>query len=62
MPFGRVGDIIDKVLESGGYKFVRHTDDFIVMTKSKEDVSASKLHADMSIPFGLEMYKLYIED
>jgi group II intron reverse transcriptase/maturase len=33
-----VGDIIDKELEKGGYKFVRYADDFIVMTKTKEEL------------------------
>lgn len=36
-----VGDIIDKELEKGGYKFVRYADDFIVMTKTKEELSAA---------------------
>jgi group II intron reverse transcriptase/maturase len=36
-----VGDIIDKELEKGGYKFVRYADDFIVMTKTKEELPAA---------------------
>lgn len=36
-----VGDIIDKELEVGGYKFVRYADDFIVMTKTKEKLPAT---------------------
>lgn len=33
-----VGDIIDKELEQAGYKFVRYADDFIVMTKSQDQL------------------------
>lgn len=33
-----VGDIIDKELEKAGYKFVRYADDFVVMTKTKEEL------------------------
>lgn len=36
-----VGDIIDKELEKAGYKFVRYADDFIVMTKTKEELPAA---------------------
>ncbi len=36
-----VGDIIDKELEKGGYKCVRYADDFIVMTKTKEELPAA---------------------
>ncbi len=36
-----VGDIIDKELEKGGYRFVRYADDFIVMTKTKEELPAA---------------------
>jgi group II intron reverse transcriptase/maturase len=38
-----VGDIIDKALEQGGYKFVRYADDFIVMTKTKEELPTALL-------------------
>ena len=34
-----VGDLIDKELELAGYRFVRYADDFIVMTRSKKDLS-----------------------
>ena len=34
-----VGDIIDKELEGAGFKFVRYADDFIVMTKRKDELS-----------------------
>ena len=33
-----VGDIIDKELEKAGYKFVRYADDFVVMTKTQEEL------------------------
>lgn len=33
-----IGDIIDKELEKAGYKFVRYADDFVVMTKTKEEL------------------------
>lgn len=33
-----VGDIIDKELEKADYKFVRYADDFIVVTKTKEEL------------------------
>lgn len=33
-----IGDIIDKELEKTDYRFVRYADDFIVMTKSKEEL------------------------
>jgi group II intron reverse transcriptase/maturase len=36
-----VGDIIDKELENAGYKFVRYADDFIIMTKTKEELPAA---------------------
>lgn len=36
-----VGDIIDKELEKAGYKFVRYADDFIVMTKTREQLPAA---------------------
>ena len=36
-----VGDIIDKELEKAGYKFVRYADDFVVMTKTKEELPAA---------------------
>jgi len=36
-----IGDIIDKELEKAGYKFVRYADDFIVMTKTKEELPAA---------------------
>ena len=36
-----VGDIIDKELEKAGYKFVRYADDFIVMTRTKEELPAA---------------------
>ena len=36
-----VGDIIDKELEKEGYKFVRYADDFVVMTKTKEELPAA---------------------
>jgi group II intron reverse transcriptase/maturase len=35
-----IGDIIDKELEAKGYKFVRYADDFIVMTKTEEELPA----------------------
>jgi len=33
-----VGNIIDKELEKVGYKFVRYADDFVVMTKTQEEL------------------------
>jgi len=36
-----VGDIIDKELEKVGYKFVRYADDFVVMTKTQEELPAA---------------------
>ena len=36
-----VGDIIDKELEKEGYKFVRYADDFVVMTKTQEELPAA---------------------
>jgi len=36
-----IGDIIDKELEKVGYKFVRYADDFIVMTKTKDELPAA---------------------
>lgn len=36
-----IGDIIDKELEKAGYKFVRYADDFVVMTKTKEELPAA---------------------
>ena len=36
-----VGDIIDKELEKAGYKFVRYADDFVVMTKTQEELPAA---------------------
>jgi len=36
-----VGDLIDKELEKREYKFVRYADDFIVMTKTKEELPAT---------------------
>ena len=36
-----VGDIIDKELEKEGYKFVRYVDDFVVMTKTQEELPAA---------------------
>lgn len=39
-----VGDIIDKELEKAGYKFVRYADDFVVMTKTKEELPAALLY------------------
>ena len=36
-----VGDVIDKELEKGGYKFVRYADDFVVVTKTKEELPAA---------------------
>ncbi len=38
-----VGDIIDKELEVGGYKFARYADDFVVMTKAKDELPAALL-------------------
>ena len=36
-----IGDIIGKELEKSGYKFVRYADDFVVMTKTKEELPAA---------------------
>lgn len=36
-----VGDIIDKELEAASYKFVRYADDFIVTTKTKDELPAA---------------------
>ena len=36
-----IGDIIDKELEKSGYTFTRYADDFIVMTKTKEELPAA---------------------
>ncbi|HJW85717.1 MAG TPA: group II intron reverse transcriptase/maturase [Candidatus Brocadiaceae bacterium] len=36
-----VGDVIDKELEKAGYKFVRYADDFVVMTKTTEELPAA---------------------
>nr|MQS22903.1 group II intron reverse transcriptase/maturase [Escherichia coli] len=36
-----IGDIIDKELEKAGYKFVRYADDFVVMTKTKDELPAA---------------------
>jgi RNA-directed DNA polymerase len=36
-----VGDIIDKELESAGYKFVRYADDFIILTKTESELPAA---------------------
>lgn len=36
-----VGNIIDKELEKAGYKFVRYADDFVVMTKTQEELPAA---------------------
>jgi RNA-directed DNA polymerase len=36
-----IGDIIDKELEKVGYKFVRYADDFVVMTKTKDELPAA---------------------
>ena len=36
-----VGDGIDKGLEKVGYKFVRYADDFVVVTKTKEELPAA---------------------
>jgi len=36
-----VGDMIDKELEAASYKFVRYADDFIVMTKTKDELPAA---------------------
>ena len=33
-----VGDIIDKEFEAAGYKFVRYADDFIILTKTEEEL------------------------
>ncbi|MBI1870345.1 MAG: group II intron reverse transcriptase/maturase [Chlamydiae bacterium] len=33
-----VGDLIDKALKEAGYKFARYADDFIVMTKTAEEL------------------------
>ena len=38
LPANLVGDMIGKELEKGGYTFVRYADDFIVMTKTKEEL------------------------
>lgn len=38
-----VGDIIDKELERADYRFVRYADDFIVMTKTEEELPAALL-------------------
>jgi RNA-directed DNA polymerase len=36
-----IGDMIDKELEAAEYKFVRYADDFIVMTKTEEELTAA---------------------
>jgi group II intron reverse transcriptase/maturase len=36
-----IGDIIDKELEKAGYRFVRYADDFVVVTKTKEELPAA---------------------
>jgi len=33
-----VGDIMDKEFEAAGYKFVRYADDFIILTKTEEEL------------------------
>lgn len=54
-----VGDIIDKELEKEGYKFVRYADDFIVMTKTKEELPAALLFVEKVVEgkLGLKLNK-----
>ena len=44
-----IGDIIGKELEKSGYKFVRYADDFVVMTKTKEELPAALSCRNMSM-------------
>jgi len=54
-----VGDVIDKALEKAGYKFVRYADDFVVMTKTKEELPAALEYVKGIIEgkLGLELSK-----
>ncbi len=54
-----VGDVIDKELEKAGYKFVRYADDFVVMTKTKEELPAALEYVKGIIEgkLGLELSK-----
>ncbi|UJS20854.1 MAG: group II intron reverse transcriptase/maturase [Candidatus Brocadia sp.] len=50
-----IGDIIDKELEKAGYKFVRYADDFVVMTKTKEELPTALQYVKEIIEGKLEM-------
>lgn len=50
-----VGDIIDKELERACLKFVRYADDFIVMTKSKDELTSALSFVEDVIERKLEM-------
>lgn len=50
-----VGDIIDKELEKADYKFVRYADDFIVVTKTNEELPTALFVVKEVIEKKLEM-------